>query len=553
VIPIEVHSCELDRLARQNLVFDCGVSGIAVSLRCERACNRPFHEKTVGMISMAHWSFNHHLSQASITMKDLFAKKPLSEVLREVQHEDDSSTPSLKRQLGPVHLILLGIGVVIGAGLFSLTGKVAAEAAGPAVTLSYIIGGIACALAGLCYAEFASMVPASGSAYTYSYVTLGQFFAWIIGWDLVLEYAVGAATVATAWSAYFIKLCQQLGIHFPQALAASPFDDNPGIVNLPAAFIILAMTALLIKGTKESVRFNAVMVVLKVIIVLTVVGLGWAYINPANHTPFIPANTGTFGEFGWSGIMRGAGLIFFAYIGFDAVSTAAQEARNPQRDMPIGILGSLFICTVLYIAFSWVLTGLASYTTFKGLDKLAPVATAISAMPQGFHWLNQLIVPAILCGFSSVIMVLLMGQSRVFFTMSRDGLLPSFFSDLHPKLRTPWKSNGSIGIVAALAVAILPGDLWGEMCSIGTLLAFVLVCIAVIVLRIKEPNAPRVFRCPAVPLVPILGALVCISMMVPLPGDTWIRLVVWMAIGFIIYFGYSRKHSRLNGENSQKN
>ena len=478
-------------------------------------------------------------------MNKLFAKKPLADVLAEVHAGPGESTVALKRQLGPIHLILLGIGVVIGAGLFSLTGKVAAESAGPAVTLSYIIGGFACALAGLCYAEFASMVPASGSAYTYSYVTLGELFAWIIGWDLVLEYAVGAATVATAWSAYFMKLCHQIGFHFPHALAASPFDEHPGIMNLPAAFIILAMSALLIKGTKESAIFNAVMVVLKVIIVLTVVGLGWAYINPANHSPFIPANTGTFGEFGWSGIMRGAGLIFFAYIGFDAVSTAAQEARNPQRDMPIGILGSLLICTILYIAFSWVLTGLAHYSTFKGLEKLAPVATAISAMPAKFHWLNQLIVPAILCGFSSVIMVLLMGQSRVFFTMSRDGLLPRFFSDLHPRLQTPWKSNALIGGIAALAVAILPGELWGEMCSIGTLLAFVLVCVAVVVLRIKEPNAPRVFRCPWVPVIPILGALVCLSMMIPLPGDTWIRLVVWMALGFIIYFSYSRKHSRL--------
>lgn len=481
-------------------------------------------------------------------MKDLFAKKPLSAVLQEVDTGGGEVAATLKRQLGPVHLILLGIGVVIGAGLFSLTGKVAAEAAGPAVTLSYIIGGTACALAGLCYAEFASMVPASGSAYTYSYVTLGQWFAWIIGWDLVLEYAVGAATVATAWSAYFSKLCHQIGLAFPHALAASPMDEVPGIINLPAAFIVLAMTALLIKGTRESAVFNAVMVVLKVVIVLVVVALGWGYINPANHTPFIPPNTGHFGEFGWSGVMRGAGLIFFAYIGFDAVSTAAQEARNPQRDMPVGILGSLLVCTVLYIAFSWVLTGLASHTTFKGLDKLAPVATAISAMPSQFHWLNQLVVPAILCGFSSVIMVLLMGQSRVFFSMSRDGLLPAFFSDVHPRLHTPWKSNGLIGVVAAAAVAFLPADIWGEMCSIGTLLAFVMVCVAVIVLRVREPGAKRAFRCPWVPLVPGLGVAVCLSMMVPLPMDTWIRLIVWMALGFVVYFGYSRRHSKLTGD-----
>lgn len=478
-------------------------------------------------------------------MRHLFARKPLAQVLREVGDGEEESIIKLKRQLGPADLILLGIGVIVGAGLFSLTGKVAAEAAGPAVTLSYVIGGIACAFAGLCYAEFASMVPASGSAYTYSYVTLGELFAWIIGWDLVLEYAVGAATVATAWSAYFVKLCHQLGIAFPQALSASPFDDTPGLINFPAAFIVLSMTALLIRGTKESAVFNAVMVALKVIIVLVVVGLGWGYINPANHTPYIPPNTGNFGEFGWSGVMRGAGLIFFAYIGFDAVSTAAQEAKNPQRDMPIGILGSLLVCTLLYISFSWVLTGLAHHSTFKGLEKLAPVATAIGAMPEKFHWLNQLIVPAILCGFSSVILVLLMGQSRVFLNMSRDGLLPHFFSDVHPKLHTPWKSNTLIGLLAAVAVAFLPADIWGEMCSIGTLLAFALVCVAVIILRIKEPDAKRSFRCPWVPLVPGLGALICISMMIPLPLDTWIRLLAWMAFGFVIYFTYSRKHSKL--------
>ena len=432
---------------------------------------------------------------------------------------------------------------VIGAGLFSLTGMVAADHAGPAVTISYIIGGVACALAGLCYAEFASMVPASGSAYTYSYVTLGELFAWIIGWDLVLEYAVGAATVAVSWSAYFAKFSQQIGFALPPSLAAGPFDG--GMFNLPAAFIILAMSLLLIKGTKESATFNAAMVCVKVTIVLTIICLGWAYINPANHTPFIPDNTGVFGVFGWSGVLRGAGLIFFAYIGFDAVSTAAQEAKNPQRDMPIGILGSLAICTLLYILFSWVLTGLANYKTFAGLEKLAPVSLAIEGMPQQFHWLSKLVVPAILAGFSSVIMVLLMGQSRVFFSMANDGLLPKFFSDLHPTRRTVWKSNALIGVIIAIAVGLLPGSLWGEMCSIGTLLAFVLVCAAVIVLRVKQPGAPRVFRCPFVPVVPVLGALFCIAMMLGLPGDTWWRLAIWMLIGFAIYFGYSRHHSKL--------
>jgi basic amino acid/polyamine antiporter, APA family len=477
-------------------------------------------------------------------MSNLFRKKSLASVIQEVGSGDVESKPAFKRQLGPIHLILLGVGVTIGAGLFSLTGKVSAENAGSAVTISYIIGGLVCALAGLCYAEFASMVPASGSAYTYSYVTLGELFAWIIGWDLVLEYAVGAATVAVSWSAYFAKFCQQMGINFPKYLTASPFDG--GMINLPAALIILAMSLLLIKGTKESAIFNAILVCVKVTIVLVIVGLGWAYINPANHTPFIPPNTGKFGEFGISGILRGAGLIFFAYIGFDAVSTAAQEAKNPQRDMPIGLLGSLAVCTTLYILFSWVLTGLANYTTFSGLEKLAPVSLAIEAMPANYHWLSKLIVPAILAGFSSVIMVLLMGQSRVFFSMSKDGLLPKFFSDMHDKYRTPWKSNALIGVISAIAVALLPGNLWGEMCSIGTLLAFALVCVAVLVLRKSMPDAPRVFRCPLVPVIPILGAVSCVAIMTTLPGDTWIRLAVWMIIGFVIYFSYSKSRSKLN-------
>lgn len=490
---------------------------------------------------------------ANDKLSRFFVKKPLQDVLSDTDDVGDvSKENTLKRQLGPVHLILLGIGVVIGAGLFSLTGKVAADHAGPAVTISYIFAGIACAFAGLCYAEFASMVPASGSAYTYSYVTLGQLLAWIIGWDLVLEYAVGAATVAVSWSAYFAKFCHSIGVNFPQELTAAPFklpsdgaDTVVGIFNLPAAVIVLAMSLLLVKGTKESATFNAFMVCVKVVIVLTIIGLGWAYMNPVNHLPLIPQNTGVFGKYGWSGVMQGAGVIFFAYVGFDAVSTAAQEAKNPQRDMPIGILGSLFFCTLLYILFSWVLTGLASYTTFSGLEKLAPVTIAISNMPEKYHWLSNLIVPAILAGFSSVIMVLLMGQSRVFYSMSKDGLLPKFFSDVHPKFHTPWKSNLLIGLIAAIAVGICPANLWGEMCSIGTLLAFVLVCFAVLILRKKQPNAPRVFKCPLVPIVPILGIVSCIALMIPLPHDTWIRLFVWMALGMIIYFGYSRKNSVL--------
>jgi APA family basic amino acid/polyamine antiporter len=490
----------------------------------------------------------------------LLRRKPIDAIVAEAASGEGDVTPSLKRTLGAGQLVTLGIGVVIGAGLFSLTGKVAAENAGPGVVLSFIVSGIACAFAGLCYAEFASSVPVAGSAYSYSYATMGELMAWIIGWDLVMEYAIGAATVAVSWSAYFVKFCKQMHIDMPVQFALSPFDTEVlangqqvhGVANLPAAAIVVLMSLLLIRGTKESAMFNTVMVALKVTIVLLVVGIGWAYMDPANHSPMIPArisevvNGHTIYHFGWQGVLTGAGLIFFAYIGFDAVSTAAQEAKNPQRDLPIGILGSLLICTILYILFSWVITGLAHYTEFRGVvDKLAPVATALSHLPKQFHWLQQLIVPAILAGFSSVIMVLLMGQSRVFITMSQDGLLPKLFSDIHPTRHTPWKSNALFAVFVGSAVAFLPGNLFGEMCSVGTLLAFVLVCIGVIVLRRTNPDLPRKFRCPWVPVIPIVGALLCLGMMAFLPKDTWLRLFIWMAIGLTIYFSYSRKHSKL--------
>ncbi len=483
----------------------------------------------------------------------LSRRKPIEAIVAAAEAGAGDAAPTLKRTLGATQLVLLGIGVVIGAGLFSLTGKVAAENAGPGVVLSFIVSGFACALAGLCYAEFASSVPVAGSAYSYSYATMGELMAWIIGWDLVMEYAIGAATVAVSWSAYFVKFCHQMGFDLPVQFALSPFSTEMvngqmvhGIVNLPAALIVVLMSLLLMRGTKESAMFNAVMVALKLVIVLLVISLGWGYMQPANHTPMIPENTGSFGSFGVSGIFRGAALIFFAYIGFDAVSTAAQESRNPQRDLPIGILGSLAICTVLYILFSWVITGLCSYKEFHGLDGLAPVATALEHLPEQFHWLQSLIVPAILAGFSSVIMVLLMGQSRVFISMSQDGLLPKLFSDIHPVRHTPWKSNALFAVVVGTAVAILPGHLFGEMCSVGTLLAFALVCIGVIILRRTNPDLPRKFRCPWVPLVPILGALTCLGMMATLDWGTWLRLIIWMGAGLMIYFTYSRKRSKLN-------
>lgn len=465
-------------------------------------------------------------------------RKPLSVLLSEAGEEGSGT---LVRRLGAASLIALGIGAIIGAGLFSLTGVVAAEHAGPAVTLSFIISALGCAFAGLCYAEFASMIPIAGSAYTYSFATMGRFWAWIIGWDLVLEYAVGAAMVSISWSQYLNKLLMMHGLHIPTALMAGPFEG--GIINLPAVFIVACMSMLLAHGTKGSAGVNAVIVVLKVAVVLIFIALGWSYIDPANLTPYIPENTGKFGAFGWSGVLQGAGIIFFAYIGFDAVSTAAQEAKNPARNMPIGILGSLAICTVLYVLFGHVMTGLAPYTEFGGThDKLAPVATAIAHTP--YVWLQQAIIIAILAGFSSVILVMLLGQSRVFYSMSRDGLLPKVFSDVHPKYRTPFKSNMLFMVFVGLFAAFVPGKVVGEMTSIGTLLAFILVSIGVMIMRKQMPDAPRAFRTPMVPFVPIMGVIVCGVMMAALPWDTWLRLILWLAIGMWVYFRYGVKHSK---------
>ena len=479
----------------------------------------------------------------------LFVKKPLNQLLGEA---NEQGSHTLKKTLGPWGLIALGIGAIIGAGLFSITGGAAANNAGPAITLSFVVAGLGCAFAGLCYAEFASMIPIAGSAYTYSYATMGEFIAWIIGWDLVLEYAVGAATVSISWSRYFGKFMEGFGVHLPDSLMGGPWDG--GIINLPAVFIVILMSLLLVRGTSESAKVNAVIVALKVTVVLIFIFLGFRYINSSNYTPYIPDNTGTFGVFGFSGIIRAAAIVFFAYIGFDAVSTAAQEAKNPKRDMPIGILGSLVICTVLYILFAHVMTGVTNYTTFQGKDGIAPVAVAIDHMGTvdangvlrpDFPWLNRAIIVAILAGYSCVILVMLLGQSRVFFSMSKDGLLPKIFSEVHPRFRTPAKSNMLFLVFVSLFAAFVPGRVVGEMTSIGTLLAFILVCVGVMVMRKTMPDAPRAFRTPLVPLVPILGIATCLFMMVFLPGDTWLRLVIWLAIGFVIYFGYSAKNSKL--------
>ncbi|CAN5190715.1 amino acid permease [soil metagenome] len=487
----------------------------------------------------------------------LFVRKPMAALLYE---SEETGTHTLKRTLGAGGLIALGIGAIIGAGLFSITGMAAANHAGPAITISFVVAALGCLFAGLCYAEFASMIPVAGSAYTYSYATMGEFIAWIIGWDLVLEYAVGAATVGISWSRYLVKFLEGFDIHLPVSLTVGPWDG--GIINLPAVLIIVLMSLLLMKGTKESAFVNTIIVGLKIAVVLIFIFLGWKYINNDNYHPYIPDNTGNFGSFGFSGIIRAAAIVFFAYIGFDAVSTAAQEAKNPKRDMPWGILGSLAICTVLYILFAHVMTGVTSYTTFAGKDGIAPVAVAIDHMGTtdaagvihpDYPWLNRAIIVAILGGYASVILVMLMGQSRVFFSMSKDGLIPKIFSAVNPKSQTPSKSNLLFMVFVSLFAAFVPARVVGEMTSIGTLFAFILVCIGVWVMRKKMPELPRAFKTPMVPLVPILGIFVCLFMMVFLPMDTWIRLLVWMLIGMDIYLVYGAKHSQLgNGTSNRK-
>lgn len=486
---------------------------------------------------------------------NLFAKKSIQSLLSQA----DPSEKSLKRTLNSWALVSLGIGAIIGAGLFVRTAAAAADHAGPAVTLGFIVAAIGCALAGLCYAEFASMIPIAGSAYTYTYATVGELFAWIIGWDLILEYGVGAATVGIAWSEYFNNLLVNV-LHLspiPYQWCHSPFqtsiDGVQGIINLPALFIIGLLTLLLIRGTQESAVVNNLIVITKVSIVLLIIIFGWGYINSANHIPYIPAATtyvdpnGISHAFGGiTGILGAAGVVFFAFIGFDAVSTAAQEAKNPAKDMPIGILGSLAVCTVLYILFSHVLTGLGTTEDFRTTGREASVAFVINKYMPGYDWLGSLVTVAILAGFSSVILVMLLGQSRVFYSMSNDGLLPKFFSDVHPRYKTPWKSNQILFLIAGAFAAFVPGDIVGEMTSIGTLFAFILVCIGVIILRRKEPNMPRAFKTPLVPFVPILGALVCLAMIYGLGWTNWVRLIVWLALGLIIYFTYSVKNSHLN-------
>ena len=485
----------------------------------------------------------------------IWKRKPMALLLAEASE----SEKGLKRTLTAWSLIALGIGAIIGAGLFVRTAMAASQNAGPSVTIAFIVAAFGCALAGLCYAELSSSIPISGSAYTYTYATMGEFLAWIIGWDLILEYAVGAATVGIAWSEYLNNLLVNV-LHtnpIPFEFSHSPFQTSPdgvsGIINLPALFIVGAISMLLIKGIQESAFVNSIIVIVKVAIVIMIIIIGWNFVDPANHTPYIPPSSiftdehgidHNFGGF-W-GIIGAAGTVFFAFIGFDAVSTAAQETKNPKKNMPIGILGSLAVCTILYILFAHVLTGVATVEDFRTGGKEASVAFAINKYMIGYEWLGQLVTVAILAGFSSVILVMLLGQSRVFYAMGKDGLLPKAFSELHPKFKTPYKANIAILVIVGTFAAFVPGDIVGDMTSIGTLFAFVLVCIAVIILRVKEPNMVREFKTPWVPFIPILGAAACVLMMVGLGWTNWLRLFAWMALGVIIYFAYSKKNSKLN-------
>jgi basic amino acid/polyamine antiporter, APA family len=506
-------------------------------------------------------------------MSKLLATKPLDQLLAESRSE---GSQELVRALGPYNLISLGIGAVIGAGIFVFTGTAAAQFAGPAITLSFLLAGIGCAFAGLCYAEFAAMIPISGSAYTYGYATLGEIFAWIIGWDLVLEYAFSSATVASGWSGTIVSLLQDFGVNLPPQIIGTPgselvffqgrwtppatilptinaagisLDSLPhatGVFNLPAFISILIVTTILVVGVKESARFNTAAVFIKVTTIIIFIGVAGVFLwnHPDvirnNWREFIPDNKGEFGAFGWSGVARGASVIFFAYIGFDAVTTAAQEARNPQRDMPVGLLGALAICTILFLAVAAMLTGLMHYSQ---LNVAAPVALAIDAT--GVKWGSMMVKFGSLAGLSTVMLVTLLGQSRIFYSMSRDGLLPPWVSAIHPRFRTPWISSIVVGLLVAIFSGLFPISVLGELVSIGTLLAFVIVCAGVLILRMKRPDIHRPFKAPWVPFTPLMGILLSLLLMASLPLDTWLRLLVWLLIGFAIYFGYGRKHSRL--------
>ncbi len=477
--------------------------------------------------------------------KGLFIKKSIKTLLDEAQE----SQHTMKRSLGATTLTAMGIGAIIGAGIFVLTGQAAAEYAGPGILISFILAALICVFAALCYAEFASLIPISGSAYTYAYATMGELTAWIIGWGLTMEYLFSASTVAVGWSGYFVSLLQDLGIKIPSHFANAPisYDIAQGwmktgaIINLPAMLIVVLMGTLVAVGIKAAASFNNVMVIIKLGVIALFIACGIAYINSDNLTPFIPQNAGTFGQFGFSGVLRGAGVVFFAFIGFDALSTMAQECRNPQKHMPIGMLGSLGISTVVYIIVGIVLLGVVSYTTLNVPD---PIAVAVNALGPNFIWLRFVIKIAILAGLTSVVLVMLLGQARIFYTMSKDGLLPKSFSKISRRFHTPFFSTVIVSIVALFFTGIFPVGILGQLTCMGALLAFAIVCFGILVLRYKQPTLHRPFKTPFVPWVPLLGTIVCVIQMIALPGVTWVQFVIWMIVGCIIYFGYSIKHSK---------